>query len=338
MFVAIFVSIIMGIVPMVVYATFLWWLDRWEKEPLHLLAAAFIWGFIPSAIGALILQIILDIPTSALFYYGAENEFLYNIASAGIIAPITEEGVKGVAVLLIFIFFYREFDSMLDGILYGSLAGFGFAAIENVLYFISGGAENPLGLGCLIFMRAFLFGLNHAFFTSLTGLGFAAARYQKNLLLKILLPLAGLACAIIAHGTHNSLVSLGELGPEAGLLGFLLALAADWLGTLGVLAVAIVSLYHEAGWIKKYLAEEVSLGTLTAKQAAITASFGRRIVLNFTSLGGGPGQWWSTRRFYQQCAELAYKKHQLTRMGNEGGNQAIIEKLRSEIKGLSAMV
>jgi len=105
-----------------------------------------------------------------------------------------------------------------------------------------------------------------------------------------------------------------------------------------LLIIAIVSLYHEAGWIKKYLAEEVSLGTLTAKQAAITASFGGRIVLNFTSLGGGPGQWWSTRRFYQQCAELAYKKHQLTRMGNEGGNQAIIEKLRSEIKGLSAMV
>jgi len=56
----IFVSVVMGLVPMLIYAGFLWWLDRWEKEPLHLLAAAFLWGFIPSAVIALIAQVILD--------------------------------------------------------------------------------------------------------------------------------------------------------------------------------------------------------------------------------------------------------------------------------------
>lgn len=337
MLVLIVVSIFMGIVPMLVYAGFLWWLDRWEKEPLHLLAAAFIWGFIPSAIGALIAQIILDIPTSALLYY-EETGFAYNIASAGIIAPLTEESIKAVAVLLIFVLFYREFDSFLDGIIYGSLAGFGFAAIENVLYFLSSGSENPAGLGCLIFMRAFLFGLNHAFFTSLTGMGFAAARYQRNIFLKILLPIIGLICAIVAHGIHNSLVSLGALSDAAGILGLLLAIAADWLGAIGVIVVALVSLWHEAGWIKKYLAEEVALGTITARQADTTASFGGRLLLNFTSLGGGLGKWWNTRHFYQQCAELAYKKHQLAKMGNEGGNQPIIEKLRTEVQRLSPQV
>ena len=54
-------------------------------------------------------------------------------------------------------------------------------------------------------------------------------------------------------------------------------------------------------------------------------------------------RWWRTRRFYQQCAELAYKKHQLHKMGNEGGNVAIVERLRidlgpegAEIPALSA--
>jgi protease PrsW len=337
MLLIILVSIVMGIVPMLIYATFLWWLDRWEKEPLHLLAAAFIWGFIPSAIGALIAQLVLDIPTSALLYYD-ETGFAYTIASAGLIAPVTEEIIKAVAVLLIFVLFYREFDSYLDGIIYGSLAGFGFAAIENILYFASGGSEDPSSLGCLITMRAFLFGLNHAFFTSLTGMGFAAARYQRNIFLKILFPLIGLAAAITAHGLHNSLVSLGALGDGPGIVGFLLAISADWLGALGVLIVALVSLRHEAGWIKKYLAEEVALGTLSAQQANNTSSFGGRILLNFTSLGGGLGKWWDTRHFYQQASELAYKKHQLTKMGNEGGTLPLVEKLRAEVQQFSTRV
>lgn len=320
-----FVSVVMGLVPMLIYAGFLWWLDRWEKEPLPLLAAAFVWGFIPSAVIALIAQLILDIPTSALLYY---NELTYELFSGSIIAPVTEEAIKGFAVLLIFIFFYREFDSLLDGILYGSLAGFGFAAIENILYFVSSGSEDPSGLGCLIFMRAFLFGLNHAFFTSLTGMGFAAARYQKNIFLKLLFPLLGLGAAMFAHGLHNGLVTFG-------IVGLPFAVLADWFGIVGVLIVALVSLHGEARWIKHYLAEEVTLGTLTARQAATVGSFGGRIGAEWAGFSGGLGRWWRARRFYQQCAELAYKKHQLNKMGNEGGNVAIVERLRGEVRGLS---
>lgn len=325
--ITIFFAVIFGIVPMLIYAGFLWWLDRWEKEPLPLLAAAFLWGFIPSAILALIAQVLLDIPTSALFYY---DEVAYSLVSGSIIAPVTEEGIKAFAVLLVFIFFYREFDSLLDGIIYGSLAGFGFAAIENILYFVSFGSDAG-SLFCLIFMRAFLFGLNHAFFTSLTGLGFAAARFQKNILLKILFPLIGLGGAIFTHGLHNGLVTFG-------LIGLPFAILADWFGVVGVFVVALLSLYHEASWIKKYLSEEVELGNLTAAQAALVSSFRGRIGANVAALGGGVGRWWRARRFYQQCAELAYKKHQFEKMGDEGGNRAIIEKLRREVRLLSGQV
>lgn len=319
------ISVVMGIVPMLIYATFLWWLDRWEKEPLHLLAAAFLWGFVPSAILAIIAQLVLDIPTSAVLNY---NHLAYELVSGSIIAPITEESIKAVALLVIFVFFYREFDSPLDGIIYGSLAGFGFAAIENVLYFVNGDSQDLASLGCLIFMRAFLFGLNHAFFTSLTGIGFALARYQKNLLLRLLLPLLGLGAAIFAHGLHNGLATFG-------LVGIPLAVLADWFGVLGVLTVALVSLASEAGWIKTYLAEEVHLGTLTARQAATAGSFSGRIGVELRAWGGGPGLWWRTRRFYQRCAELAFKKHQLDKMGNEGGNVAVVEKLRGEVQAFS---
>jgi RsiW-degrading membrane proteinase PrsW (M82 family) len=322
------ISIVMGVVPMIIYAGILYWLDRWEKEPIPLLIAAFFWGLVPAIIGALIVELVLEIPVGAVLEY---KGLAYDLVSAGLIAPVVEESIKAIAVLLIFVFFYNEFDSVLDGIIYGSLAGFGFAAVENVLYFVSSGSQNPSSLGCLIFMRAFLFGLNHAFFTSLTGIGFAAARFQKNPLLKIVLPLLGLICAIVAHSIHNSMASFG-------LVGLPVAILADWTGTIGVLIIAVASLVREAGWIKQYLAEEVEQGVLTREQAARTASFTGRIASNFTSLGGGLGKWMATRRFYQQSTELAYKKHQFTRMGGGTSVESAIEKLRSEVARLSPQV
>ena len=57
-----FVSIIAAIVPMLIYPLFLYWMDRYEKEPLSLLGAAFFWGFIPAALLSLIAQVIFEIP------------------------------------------------------------------------------------------------------------------------------------------------------------------------------------------------------------------------------------------------------------------------------------
>jgi len=40
-------------------------------------------------------------------------------------------------------------------------------------------------------------------------------------------------------------------------------------------------------------------------------------------------------RFYQACGELALKKDQLQKAGDEGGNQRIIDSLRQELAALS---
>jgi hypothetical protein len=136
---------------------------------------------------------------------------------------------------------------------------------------------------------------------------------------------------MVAHGIHNASVSFGAPG-------LLVAILSNWSGILGVLVVALVSLYQESRWIKTHLAEEVQLGTLTADQASNAASFGGRIALNFSSLGRGLENWWKTRRFYQMCSELAYKKHQLARMGDESGNQTVVDHLRGEVRLLSAEV
>lgn len=313
------VALTAGILPMLAYALIVWWLDRWEKEPLPLLLAAFLWGFVPSAVFALITQLIIGAPIYA-FIRG--DLFLADLFMASVIAPITEELVKGAAVMLIFIFWHDEIDSLLDGIVYGSLIGFGFAAIENILYF----SATPDALACLIPMRAFIFGLNHAFFTSFIGLGFALARQSNHLGLRLLYPTLGFAAAMLAHGLHNFTVSFG-------LLGLPIALLADWSGALIILIIMLVSLTYEARWIRTYLTDEVAAGILTARQFKAATSFIERGY--FASLFPNPARFFINRRFYHLCTELAFKKRQRDRHGPTPRLEARIATLRDQIAALS---
>jgi RsiW-degrading membrane proteinase PrsW (M82 family) len=324
-------SCLLGILPMVIYTVVLWLFDRYEKEPVGLLVAAFVWGFVPSAIIALISQIILGLPAQALF---GDNAFAQALVFASVIAPITEEGIKGLGVLFIYLIFRSEFDSVFDGILYGGLVGFGFAAIENVLYFLGSGTIGEVFV--LAFLRAFVFGLNHAFFTSLIGIGLALARYQRGGFAKLGFSGLGYSAAVIAHSLHNFGATLAAGGTLLGL-GF--SFIADSLGIIFVFAVIVYSLVREGRWIGEYLRDEVLQGTLTERQLQTAQSAARRIGASWgAAFSGDFDRWRAARRFYQQSSELAFKLYQLSRMGEERGNRAIVEKLRGEVRELSRVV
>ena len=49
----------------------------------------------------------------------------------------------------------------------------------------------------------------------------------------------------------------------------------------------------------------------------------------------GSGCFLATRRFYHLCGELAHKKQQLARLGDEGGTAQLIESVRDEMRRLS---
>ena len=51
------------------------------------------------------------------------------------VAPIVEEAVKGAFLVGLLIFRRREFDGIVDGIVYAGLVAAGFAFTENILYF-----------------------------------------------------------------------------------------------------------------------------------------------------------------------------------------------------------
>ena len=66
----------------------------------------------------------------------------------------------------------REFDGILDGIIYGAVVGFGFAMTANMIsYFGSFLLFGFAGLSNIIFVEGVLYGLNHGFYTAIFGAG-----------------------------------------------------------------------------------------------------------------------------------------------------------------------
>ncbi len=320
---ALLVSIFFGFVPMFLYAAFVFWLDRYEKEPKALLGAAFFWGVVIAAGGAFILNTLFGVG----IYIFTNSEAAADFGTTSIVAPVVEEILKGMAVGIVFLIFRKEFDSILDGIIYGGIVGLGFAATENTLYiyrngYLEGGWG---GLFLLVFIRVFVVGWMHAFFTAFTGIGFAVSRLNRNMLIKIIAPLAGLGVAITVHAFHNTFGGL-----IGGVEGLALGSLVDWFGWALMFGFIIWLIGYERNIVKNQLLEEVSAGVISQEQY-------KKALSPWTlTTAGMSGR--ATSRFYHACGELAHKKEQLKKLGDESGNAGIVESLRRELASLSPQV
>ena len=115
----------------------------------------------------------------------------------------------GLAVLLVFLFFRTEFDSILDGIVYAGVVALGFAATENTIYIWRGyNAGGWQGLFQLVFIRVILVGWQHPVYTAFTGIGLAFARMNRSVLVKFFAPIIGFSLAMLTHSLHNTLAGL----------------------------------------------------------------------------------------------------------------------------------
>jgi len=318
------VSIFFGFVPMFLFAGFINWLDRYEKEPKALLGAAFLWGVLIAGGGAYIINTVLGLGV----YIVTGSEGATDFATASIIAPIVEESLKGLAVLVVFFLFRKEFDSVLDGIIYAGITALGFAAIENVLYIYEYGFQEGgwSGLWQLVFIRVILVGWQHPFYTAFTGIGLAVARMNRNLLTKIVAVLGGFSAAVFTHAFHNTFGSL-----IGGIQGLAIGTLLDWVGWFFMLIFIGWMVLNERSILMRHLQEEVTSGLISPAQYRTATSFAQTSA-RLSALTSG--NYLATDRFYQACGELAHKKEQYVRLGEERGNYALIEKLRGELTQL----
>jgi RsiW-degrading membrane proteinase PrsW (M82 family) len=112
-----------------VVAVFLW-VDRWEPEPPRLLLAAFLWGAGVSVLGAAMVN-----DTATEFGDQVLGTGGGDLVGAVISAPVIEEALKGAFLVGLLWLRRREFDGVVDGVVYAGLVATGFAFTENVLYF-----------------------------------------------------------------------------------------------------------------------------------------------------------------------------------------------------------
>lgn len=321
-------SIVLSFIPAFLYASLVYWLDRYEREPKLLLVGVFAWGAIISVIQALVLSLLLEGGLYAL----TQSEELAEVAGTTLIAPVVEESTKGLAVLVVFLAARREFDTILDGIVYASVVALGFAATENVLYLSSAGAEEGLGgLLALFVLRVVVGGWGHAVYTSWTGIGLAVARLSKSGPVKVLAPLGGLIVAMLFHAAFNTTVTVAG----GSLLGFA-AFGINWVGWFILLGVAIWATSREHRWLSTYLKEEVELQILTPDQYRVACSAWARSGVKLRALFSG--RYRQISRFYQLCGELAQKKYQLVTFGDEGGNTATVAQLREDLRRVGLTV
>lgn len=319
-------SLFFGFIPMFFFAYILYWLDRYEKEPIPLLIGVFLWGMVIAAGGAYVINTAFGVTIYSL----TGSETASDLATGSLSAPFVEESLKGLAVLLVFFVFRKEFDSVLDGIVYAGVAALGFAATENVLYIWRGyDADGWSGLFQLVFIRVIVVGWQHPFYTAFTGIGLALARMNRSGLAKIIAPITGFSLAMFSHSVHNTLAGIPFFGDLTCFVGSFL----DWFGVFFMLIIILLATWIEQRNIINHLREEVQLGVISTAQYRTASSAWAQSFARLTGLLSG--DFLSTSRFYQVCGELAHKKQQLLKLGEEGNNSAIIQRYRGELSRLA---
>ncbi|WP_049927935.1 PrsW family intramembrane metalloprotease [Halopiger goleimassiliensis] len=217
----------LSVVPAALLAAFIWYTDVTSSEPLGLVVATFVLAILFATFAAVV-NTAMQPYLEAIPLVGTVLFFVL------IVGPI-EESVKLLAVR---IFAYRSdtFDAVIDGAVYGAIAGLGFAAFENALYITNHVLQSQTGLVTaatgIATVRA-LVGPGHVIFSAIAGYYLGLAKFNGEHAGPLVVK--GLLIAALVHATYNSL---------AGFLPSLVATVSPV--TFGVAQVSYVALFNVA--------------------------------------------------------------------------------------------
>jgi RsiW-degrading membrane proteinase PrsW (M82 family) len=292
---------VVALVPVLIVVPALLWLDRFEAEPTSLLLFAFAWGALVATFVALLVN-----SYSLVLLQDAGGDIS---STAVLVAPWVEETAKGSAVLLVLLVRRREFDGVVDGIVYAGLAGVGFAFTENVLYL--GRALEEGGTGGLVvtFVLRGLFGpFAHPMFTMAIGIGLGVAAVTRRRWLRVVAPLLGWLSAVGLHALWN-------LSAVAGLRGFItLYVLVQVPIFLAAVAFALWARRRESRLIGRHLSVYAASGWFTpAEVQMLTSMSGRRAARGWAGSVAGGGGRHAMAAFQAAATELAFARDRMSR-------------------------
>jgi RsiW-degrading membrane proteinase PrsW (M82 family) len=294
-----------------------WWFDRYDREPLHLVAGVFLWGALAAPVAAVAGCSLLGACA------GLETESL-----AGWVGPIFEELAKAIGVVLV-VYLSREFDNPTDGVVYGTASGLGFAATENLFYTVADAGVSAIhGTLTLVLVRTAMAAGIHAVSSATFG-GFLGFAYlSKNRLERLGWFIIGLIGATAIHAGWN-LMLLRMEDPLGSVP------TARWMAAVPVLyALYLLALYvflrSEQRILGRELAEEVELRVVPRWVLDVIPYYRRRV----------RSDWWPSRRertvLARLLTRLAFRKHAVRRLPEEESELAGLEvvQLRQRIRSM----
>ena len=178
----------LAIAPVAVVILYIYFKDKYEKEPIKIVAISFLLG----ATVSIILTFTLGYIASSLVPLTDVKSISQQFIKAFFTVALVEEFSKYIIVR-----FYaqkkNEFNEPFDGIVYAVMVSMGFAALENILYTYQYG----FGVGVT---RAFTAVPAHATFGIIMGYFMGKAKFSNN---SIKLNLLGLLFATLFHGSYD---------------------------------------------------------------------------------------------------------------------------------------
>jgi RsiW-degrading membrane proteinase PrsW (M82 family) len=310
------------------YLLFIWWLDRYEREPLWLVGAAFLWG----GLGGTCLGCLLSMPFAAFAQLvpiaGAPEAI-----SAIIVAPFAEEFTK--ALIFIPLVLTHHFDNETDGLIYGAAAGLGFAAVENLMYYLSALEGGTSAVLTLVVMRTLFSSLVHCISSAAIGMAIGYARHRSGAMRWIKYPLLGYALAVINHAAWNAIATFaGFSGTPDILRGTLLLLGIGLVigASIVMFVLTQASLKREHDVIRRVLHREAERGTLPDDHAEIIPYWRKRRRSGWLS----PSV--PKKDYIRAATLLAFRQHQLEIAEGERRERyrQDIERFRGEVRSMLA--
>lgn len=306
-----FFSSLAALLPIIGYILLIWWMDRYEREPITFLFLAFLLGAIFPATGAYFLNTAVGDWIAGYMNYTATE---YTFSS--LVAPIQEEILKA----LTFWFFWKltkVVDNVTDGMVYGAVIGLGFSFSENILYYANAYySDGEFYWLRLVYLRGFFTSGLHA---SATAILCAFLSYTPFLRLmeRFLIAIIGGALAIMVHSFWNSILTAGDLSDDA----ILLKLPFFALPFLFVLLFFVfqLSLFYERAIIRNQLKLYSQKGLLPEDHIEYITSYLKR------SQKGWLNPQINRKAYISMAIKLAFRSH-------EEKNQNLSPKKKEKIK------
>jgi RsiW-degrading membrane proteinase PrsW (M82 family) len=242
------VAVLVGLsaVPALGLAAYVYVSDVTTGEPLSLLVATFLLSILTATFAAVLNSVAqpyfdpLGFPGLVLFFFV-------------VVGPI-EESVKLLAVRL-YAYTDARFDAVIDGAVYGAIAGLGFVVIENLVYIartvelaeLSIGVA-ALGAGDGIAALRALAGPGHVIYSAIAGYYLGLAKFNPGRRGPIVVK--GILIAAFVHATYNATVGIGSglIGAVTGVSGLapFLVYIVIYDGFLGLFLLRKIQHYRES--------------------------------------------------------------------------------------------